>query len=116
MNTLMKRILIIQDDRKSALTLALRLRTKGHEAAVADDALTGVAMAVKFKPDMVLLDVSIQAGNGFSVAESIRALVPTYTPAIFLTAGDRTDIRQLPAGYGEAAFFEKPYDAAKLRR
>ena len=110
----MKRILIIEDDRKIALALALRLRSNGYEATVAYDALSGVTTAVKLKPDLVLLDVSIPAGNGFSVAERIQALVPTLTPIIFLTASKRSEIRRLAMEAGAAAFFEKPYDAQEL--
>ena len=110
----MKKILIIEDDRKIAMALALRLKTNGYETSVAHDALTGLASAVKLKPDLVLLDISLPAGNGFGVAERIQAMVPAFTPIIFLTASKRSENRRLAKELGAAAFFEKPYDAQEL--
>jgi DNA-binding response OmpR family regulator len=110
----MKRILIIEDDRKIAMALAQRLRSSGYEASMAFDALSGVSTAVKLKPDLVLLDISMPAGDGFSVAERIQSLVPTYTPIIFLTASKRSEFREKAIELGATAFFEKPYDAKAL--
>ena len=110
----MKKILIVEDDRKIAMTLALRLRTSGYEVSIAYDALSGLNTAVKLRPDLVLLDISMPAGDGFSVAERIQSLVPSFTPFIFLTASKRSEFRQKAGELGAAAFFEKPYDAKEL--
>jgi len=110
----MKKILIIEDDRKIALAVALRLKSSGYEATIAYDALTGVSTAVKLKPDLVLLDISMPAGDGFAVAERIQSLVPTRTPIIFLTASKQPGFRERAQELGAAAFFEKPYEPDEL--
>jgi DNA-binding response OmpR family regulator len=63
----MKNILIIEDDRKIALALTLRIKFAGYEATTAFDGLTGLDAAVKNPPDLVLLDISLPVGNGFTL-------------------------------------------------
>jgi two-component system KDP operon response regulator KdpE len=110
----MKRILIIEDDRKIAMALALRLKSAGHEANAAYDALTGVNAAVKNLPDLVLLDIGLPGGDGFAVAEKIQSLVRTPIPMIFITASKQPGFRQRANELGAAGYFEKPYEAEDL--
>ena len=110
----MKSILIIEDDPKLALALTLRLKSAGYEATAANDALAGLNAAVKNPPDLVLMDVCLPVGNGFTLSERIQALLPTPTPTIFLTASKQPGLRQKAEELGAAGFFEKPYEAADL--
>jgi len=110
----LRRILIIEDDRKIALALALRLQAAGYEASIAYDALTGVNNAVQLRPDLILLDISMPAGDGFVVAGRVRELLSSATPIIFLTAHSQGDARQKAMDLGACGFFEKPFDAEEL--
>jgi CheY-like chemotaxis protein len=65
-------------------------------------------------PALVLLDISMPAGDGFSVAEQIQTLIPTPTPIIFLTASKKPDFREKAKKLGAAGYFEKPYEAEEL--
>jgi DNA-binding response OmpR family regulator len=109
-----KQILIIEDDQKIALALALRLKAAGYEATTTYDALTGLNAAVSNPPALVLLDISMPAGNGFSVAEQIQTLIPKHIPIIFLTASKKPDFRAKAKKLGAAGYFEKPYEAEEL--
>jgi DNA-binding response OmpR family regulator len=109
-----KKILIVEDDQNIAKALAIRLKSAGYEVTVAPDAMTGVAAALKIQPDLAMLDVSLPAGNGFTVAEKIRELLVTATPIIFLTASKQRGLRHKAQDLGAAGFFEKPYDADEL--
>jgi DNA-binding response OmpR family regulator len=109
-----KKVLIIEDDRKIAMALALRLKSAGYEASMAYDALTGVNDAVKCRPDLVLLDISMPAGNGFTVAERMKTLIPNPAPIIFLTASKQPGFRERAQELGAAGYFEKPYEAEAL--
>jgi DNA-binding response OmpR family regulator len=109
-----KQVLIIEDDQKIAMALALRLKAAGYGATTTYDALTGLRAAVSNPPDLVLLDISMPAGNGFSVAEQIQTLIPTPTPIIFLTASKKPDFREKAKKMGAAGYFEKPYEAEEL--
>jgi DNA-binding response OmpR family regulator len=110
----MKKILIVEDDQHIAKALAIRLKAAGYEVTVAPDAMTAVAAAVKIQPDLALLDISVPAGNGFTVAEKIQDLVSTATPIIFLTASKQPGLRQKAQELGAVGFFEKPYEAGEL--
>jgi chemotaxis family two-component system sensor histidine kinase/response regulator PixL len=109
-----KKILIVEDDHKLAAGLALRMEAAGFEAMVALDALAGVSSAVQVPPDLVLLDISLPAGDGFSVAERIQRQISAPIPIIFLTASLRPDFREKAEQLGAVAFFQKPYEACEL--
>lgn len=109
-----KQILIIEDDEKIAMALALRLKAAGYGATTTYDALTGLNAAINNPPALVLLDISMPAGDGFSVAERIQSLIPTPTPIIFLTASKKSDFREKAKKLGAAGYFEKPYEAEEL--
>jgi DNA-binding response OmpR family regulator len=109
-----KQILIIEDDQKITMALAVRLKAAGYEATTTYDALTGLNAAVRNPPALVLLDISMPAGDGFSVAERIQTLLPTPTPIIFLTASKKPDFREKAKKLGAAGYFEKPYEAEEL--
>jgi DNA-binding response OmpR family regulator len=109
-----KQVLIIEDDEKIAMTLALRLKAAGYATTTAYDALTGLNAAINNPPALVLLDISMPAGDGFSVAERIQTLIPTPTPIIFLTASKKPDFREKAKKLGAAGYFEKPYESEEL--
>jgi DNA-binding response OmpR family regulator len=108
------KVLIIEDDREIAFALELRLKQAGCRITTAYDALSGLNAAVRLQPDLVLLDISMPAGNGFAVAEKLRTQVSPPPVIIFLTASKRADFRARAEALGAAAFLEKPYDPKEL--
>jgi DNA-binding response OmpR family regulator len=108
-----KRVLIVEDDQKIAMALSVRLQSAGYEVEVAGDALSGVRAALKSPPDLALLDISVPAGNGFTVAERIMAL-PGKVPIMFLTASKQPGFRERARELGAVGYFEKPYEAGDL--
>lgn len=109
-----KCILIVEDDCKIAKALALRLNAAGYQTILAQDGWTGVQCAVGRRPDLMLLDISLPAGDGFTVAERIRKQSRIPIPMIFLTASKRPDFRERARAMGAAGFFEKPFDTEAL--
>jgi len=111
----MKRVLVVEDDKKVSMALAIRLKSQGYEVLTAADGMTGVSAAVKGSPDLILLDISMPAGDGFSVAERVQNLAGTAgIPIIFLTASRRLGLRDRAMEMGAVDFFEKPYDPDQL--
>jgi two-component system cell cycle response regulator DivK len=111
----MAKILVIEDDRKISMALTVRLKSKGYEVSAAHDALGGVQLAAKNKPDLILMDISMPAGGGFSAAERIQNLASTVgTPMIFLTASKDPNFRKRAMDLGAVGYFEKPYEANEL--
>jgi DNA-binding response OmpR family regulator len=113
-NVLKRQILIVEDDPKIARALAVRLEAAGYQPRVAHDGVAGIQSAVTQRPDLVLLDISLPAGNGFAVAERIQAHIPEPIPMIFLTATKRPEFREKARELGAVDFFEKPFEAAHL--
>jgi two-component system CheB/CheR fusion protein len=66
------RILIVDDNRDSAESLAMILRIQGNEVASAYDGLEAVARAEDFGPDVILLDIGLPKLNGYEAARRIR--------------------------------------------
>ena len=67
------RILVADDNRDAAASLATLLTLDGHEIAVAHDGEAALASAEAFRPDVALLDIGMPNLNGYEVAQSIRA-------------------------------------------
>jgi DNA-binding response OmpR family regulator len=109
-----KRILIVEDDAKLAMALALRIKAAGYETILAFDALLGLSNAVKLCPDLVLLDISMPAGNGLDLAQKIQKTLTQPPPIIFLTASKQEGLREKALQVGAVGFFEKPYEAEDL--
>ena len=110
----MKTILIIEDDPLVAKALSIRVKSAGYKAAIAYDAATGLIVARKTQPDLVLLDINLPAGDGFLVAERLMMQFPTIVPIIFVTASKDPELLQRAKDIGAAGFFEKPYEAQEL--
>ncbi|HKX62430.1 MAG TPA: response regulator transcription factor [Verrucomicrobiae bacterium] len=110
----MKKILAIEDDAKIAAALRVRLTAAGYEVFTAGDGFTGLKMTMTHAPDLILLDIMMPVGMGFSVAERLRDLGLGEIPIIFITASKRAGLRKTAQQLGAAGFFEKPYDAEEL--
>jgi len=66
------RILVVDDNRDSADTMATLLRLKGNEIRTAYDGLEAVEVAESFHPVLMLLDIGLPKLNGYEVARRIR--------------------------------------------
>ena len=110
----MKRILIIEDDPRITAALKVRLTARGYEILAAGNGFEGLKLAMNSRPDLLLLDIMMPMGMGFSVAERLKAVGLGHIPIIFITASKRTGLRRTAAKLGAAGFFEKPYDADEL--
>jgi PAS domain S-box-containing protein len=67
-----RRILVVDDNRDSAESLALLLRLTGHEADLAYDGQEAVEVAAQRRPDVILLDIGLPRLNGYDVCRRIR--------------------------------------------
>src|SRR3954470_1737674 len=107
----MQRILIIEDDEKTALALSVRLKSRGYATWTAGDALSGLSKAMRCKPDLIIMDIALPAGNGFTLAEQLEAIPETrMIPIIFATASQDPQLRQKALERGAIGLLLKPYE------
>lgn len=66
------RLLVVDDNRDAADSLAMMLRFVGHDIRTAYDGLEGVQKAATFRPDVVLMDIGMPKLNGYEAASEIR--------------------------------------------
>ena len=109
------KILIVDDDPELRMALKLRLRANHYETVSAGDGYSAIALAQKEKPNLIILDLGLPAGNGFNVLKRLQendAL--SHIPVIILTARDpqSNELRSLDSG--ATAFFQKPADNNEL--
>lgn len=111
----MKSVLLVDDDNTILLGAGVRLKSMGYTVYTAKDAVSAVSVGVKNRPDVVVLDVSLPAGDGFLVADRLQRLVASAaTPIIFITASANPTLRERAAKLGATAFLTKPFDATTL--
>ena len=91
MSSHQRRILVVEDERTIAESVAARLRAEGFTVDLAHDGPTAVARARAGQPDLVVLDVMLPGFDGLEVCRRIQAERPV--PVLMLTArGDETDL------------------------
>jgi CheY-like chemotaxis protein len=67
-----RRVLVVDDNRDAADTLAAIMRAAGHQVQVAYAGEEAVETARIFRPDLVLLDIGLPGMNGYDVARKLR--------------------------------------------
>jgi signal transduction histidine kinase/CheY-like chemotaxis protein len=106
-----RRVLVVDDNRDSAESLALLLRLAGHLVETAHDGAEAIDAAERFQPDAILLDIGMPRLSGYEVCERIRAR--SWGQSILMIAqtgwGQAQDrARTLEAGFD--AHLTKPLD------
>lgn len=105
-----KLILVADDDRDLVMALSIRLRAAGYRVVGAHDGEEAFKVAQENKPDLIILDVRMPAGGGFSSIDKMKhSLTTRNIPVIFLTAFDDEEMRAEAKKLGCAAFFRKPF-------
>jgi CheY-like chemotaxis protein len=110
-----KKILIVDDNADIRLGMHLRLKANQFETFFAADAFAAVAEARKHRPDLVILDLGLPAGDGFTVMERLKQ-VPflAVIPVIVVSARDGLGNQKRAHEAGAKAFLQKPVNDAEL--
>jgi CheY-like chemotaxis protein len=111
------RILVVDDNRDAAESLAMLLRQVGHDTRTAHDGLEAIQAAATFRPDVVLLDIGLPKLDGYEVARRIRQR--QWGKKMLLTAltgwgQDEDKRRSQLAGFDH--HLTKPVDAVALMK
>lgn len=109
------RVLLVEDNAMNREMLERRLRRAGHEVVCAADGRSGVELASRHRPDVVLMDLSLPILDGFSATHLIRTSPETAAiPVIVLTANALVEDRERSFAVGANDFQTKPVDLPRL--
>jgi len=109
------KIMIVDDDPDLRQALRVRLRANHYDTVHAVDGYSAIAMAYKERPNLIILDLGLPAGDGFVVLDRLQNDDKLSTiPVIVLTARDAQSSEQKALRLGASAFFQKPADNAEL--
>ncbi|NWF92214.1 MAG: response regulator [Syntrophaceae bacterium] len=110
-----KKILVIDDMPNVVTMLKARLEASGYEVIAAFDGQQGLAHAYAEKPDLIILDIVMPAGGGYSVYSRLKMSPKTRSvPVIFLTAKDRPEDVARAYKLGAQYYVKKPYKPEML--
>jgi DNA-binding response OmpR family regulator len=110
-----KKILIVDDEWDIIKAVTIRLQTNGYEVISALNWAQGISMVHKEMPDLVILDVRMPSGNGFSVVENLKQSDRTdRIPIIFLTGSPERNTEERAIKVGARFYIKKPYDSEEL--
>jgi DNA-binding response OmpR family regulator len=110
-----KKILIVDDNPDIRLGIHLRLKANQYDTCFAADALTGVSEARKQRPDLIILDLGLPGGDGFSVMEELKQTpFLAVIPIVVVSARDGIGNQKRASDAGARAFLQKPVNDAEL--
>ena len=95
-----RRVLIVDDNRDFADTLAALLTSSGHEVRIAYDGAAAIPLAAEYRPGVVLLDIGLPGVDGYEVARQLRNSRGLESVTIVAVSG-----------YGQPALLRRSQDA-----
>lgn len=110
-----KKILVVEDNEDVALAFTVRFAGAGFEVRSVPTADEGVKAIDLFEPDLVLLDLLVPGGGGYSVLKALRKAPHTeHVPVIVMTGLEDKEYKAKIRALGVSAFLEKPCDPERL--
>jgi two-component system copper resistance phosphate regulon response regulator CusR len=107
------RILVIEDEKKTAAFLAKGLREAGYTVELAKDGESGLAAAQATRFDLLIVDVMLPKLDGWQLVHALRK-GGTTTPILFLTARDSVPDRVKGLELGADDYLVKPFAFSEL--
>jgi two-component system copper resistance phosphate regulon response regulator CusR len=107
------RLLVIEDEKKTAEYLRKGLSENGFVVDVAEDGETGLHLAVSSDYDLIIVDVMLPGRDGWSIVTELRRC-GKQTLSLFLTARDSVSDRVKGLDLGADAYLVKPFAFSEL--
>ncbi len=112
---MVKKILIVDDEKDLVEVLKVRLRTAGYEVIVAHDGHEGLEMAKKQSPDLIILDLMLPKIDGYSVCRMIKFDEKYFNiPILIFSARTNESDKILAKEVGADDYITKPYEPQTL--
>jgi len=107
----MPKILVIEDTENNRIIISRRLKSKGHEVHLREDAEQGILAARELLPALILMDIGLPGMDGWSACRALRAdPVTAGIPIIALTAHAMAGDRENALASGCDDYETKPID------
>lgn len=108
-------ILVADDDERVLKALMLRLGEVGFKVITATDGYSALALATEHKPNLLVLDINMPAGDGFSVQERMKGIPEVATIPVIYVTGDKSErLDDLARRLGAFAVIHKPFHTEEL--
>jgi DNA-binding response OmpR family regulator len=111
--TIMSKILIIEDDDILQQGLAEILQFHGFETISARDGILGLKLVGRQHPDLIVLDIMLPGLDGYEICKQVRRH-DEKTPILMLTARDRENDKLLGFELGADDYLTKPFSLKEL--
>ncbi len=110
-----KKILVVEDDKDTALSIEFSLGQEGFECVVAHDGETALDKVKTFPPDLIILDLKLGKVSGYEVCEALKGNRDLKNiPIIMLTAMGSEVWKLSGVMAGASAYMTKPFEMEKL--
>jgi DNA-binding response OmpR family regulator len=104
-----KTILLIDDDPEIITALRTVLESKGYRVLTAADGNSGLAVAERENPNLVLVDMMMPKKSGFLVLEKLKSRPENKPKVIMITANEGSRHRAYAVMLGVDDYFRKPF-------
>jgi DNA-binding response OmpR family regulator len=110
-----KKVLIVEDDDDVRLGYHVLLKANHYDTILAQDGVSAVSEALKHRPDVIILDLALPAGDGFTILALCR-LNPysSVIPVIVVSARDLRGNKDRALDAGAKVFLQKPWNDHEL--
>ena len=112
MKITMKKILVVDDEKKIVEIIKAYLEKDGYQVIAALDGKTVLELAFQQSPDLIILDLMLPEISGWDVCRSIRK--KSEVPIIMLTARDEVTDKIIGLEMGADDYVTKPFDPKEL--
>ena len=108
-------VLYVEDNDDNAYMLSRRLKRRGFDVHIATDGKSGVNMARKLRPDIILMDLNLPVLDGWSAIKLLRSDTDTHaTPIIAVSSHVLPEEREKALQAGSSNYETKPIDFERL--
>lgn len=109
------KILVVDDDPDIRALIESYLRPEGYELSFAQDGLTCLTLAQRERPDLILLDLGLPAGDGITVLHRLHKILPlSRIPVLVITARSPGEWKDVSLQSAATSFLQKPVDRDTL--
>jgi len=109
------KVLVVDDDQNIRLLLNFNLSASGHKVITANNGKEGIDLALREKPDLILLDIMMPVMDGYQACQILKEKSITKDIPVFILSA-KSQMMDLDEAFNAGAddYITKPFDIEKL--